>query len=254
VCLFLEGLTIGCKKKAEMAAPPDPPPQKAPTASLIAEPTSIERGQSATLRWSSSDATDLNISYVGDVKESGSREVRPLESTEYRFTAIGPLGVVVASATVNVRVPPPPLATPSPRVKALAERVEMEVADAFFDYDKSNIRQDAQAVLAKDASALQSIFTDFPEAVIYLQGHCDERGSAEYNLGLGEHRAVSTSVYLQTLGIPTDRLITLSFGKKRPQCTETTEECWQKNRRVHFSATKSETQSPEAPVVSSNYE
>lgn len=259
LCLLLGGLTSGCKKKVVAVAPPPPapaqevsapPPQKAPTASLIAEPTSIERGQSATLRWSSTDATDLTISGVGAVEGGGSREVRPAESTVYRLTATGPGGTVTASATVNVNAPaPPPIAT-LPPLATLAQRVEMELSDAFFDYDGNTIRPDAQAVLTKDANALHSILADFAEAVIYIEGHCDERGSAEYNLGLGDRRAASASAYLQALGVPANRLITVSIGKERPQCTESTEACWQKNRRVHFSAKKPE--SPEVPVVSSN--
>jgi peptidoglycan-associated lipoprotein len=172
----------------------------------------------------------------------------------YRLTAIGPTGIVVVTAAVNVRVRAAPVAMPSPLSATFSQRVEMGIADAFFDYDKSNIRPDAQALLAKDATALQSILTDFPEAVIYLQAHCDKRGSAEYNFELGERRAIATSVYLQELGVSTDRLITVSLGKGSPQCTEITEECWQKNRRVHFSATKSESHHGQIPALATDYE
>jgi peptidoglycan-associated lipoprotein len=109
------------------------------------------------------------------------------------------------------------------------------VADAFFDYDKSDIRDDARAALTKDADALKAIFADFPDATITIEGHCDERGSAEYNLALGDRRATAAKDFLTQLGVPADKLKTISYGKERPQCTDHTEECWQKNRRAHFS-------------------
>ena len=259
-CLFLGGLTVGCKKKAVTATPPPPPapqqepapaPPKHPTASLTAEPATIERGQAATLRWSSTDATELTISGLGVVAGQGRREVRPDESTVYRLTATGPGGSATANAAVNVTVPAPPVAAaPQPPAKTFAQRVEEELADVYFDYDKSNIRDDAQAVLTKDASVLNSILADFGEVLIYIEGHCDERGSAEYNLGLGDRRATSASAYLEALGVNTARLKTVSYGKERPQCTEATEECRQKNRRVHFSAAKPGPDYHELSVVS----
>ena len=249
ICLFLGELTVGCKKKAVAAAPPPPPapqqepapvPPKTPTASLTAEPATIERGQAATLRWSSTDATGLTISGLGVVEGQGTREVRPDESTVYRLTATGPGGSAKASAVVNVTVPAPPVAAapPQPPAKTFAQRVEEELADVYFDYDKSDIRDDAQSTLTKDASTLNSILADFGEVVVYIEGHCDERGSAEYNLGLGDRRATSAIAFLEALGVDTARLKTVSYGKERPQCTDATEACWQKNRRVHFSAAK----------------
>jgi peptidoglycan-associated lipoprotein len=109
-----------------------------------------------------------------------------------------------------------------------------EVHDAYFDFDKHNLRDDAISVLTNNAEALKAIFKDFPNVNIVLEGHCDERGSAEYNLGLGDRRSTSVKEYLEQLGITAERLITVSYGKERPQCTEGNEACWQKNRRVHF--------------------
>jgi peptidoglycan-associated lipoprotein len=116
----------------------------------------------------------------------------------------------------------------------LSERVTA-LQDAFFDYDKSDIRDDARAALTKNADLLKAIFQDFPDAVITVEGHCDERGSAEYNLGLGDRRATSAKDFLVQLGVPADRLKTISYGKERPVCTESNEACWQRNRRAHFS-------------------
>jgi peptidoglycan-associated lipoprotein len=109
------------------------------------------------------------------------------------------------------------------------------VQDVYFDYDKNDIRGDARDVLTRDAEALKSILASFPNASIVVEGHCDERGSAEYNLGLGDRRASAAKDFLVQLGIPEARLKTISYGKERPQCTESDESCWQKNRRAHFS-------------------
>ncbi|HJT90240.1 MAG TPA: peptidoglycan-associated lipoprotein Pal, partial [Bryobacteraceae bacterium] len=129
---------------------------------------------------------------------------------------------------------PPPPAPKAPEV-TLEQRLSSEVMDAYFDYDKSDVRADARDVLTKDADALKSILAAFPNATIVVEGHCDERGSAEYNLGLGDRRATSAKDFLVQLGVPTDRLKTISYGKERPVCTDHTEDCWQKNRRAHFS-------------------
>ncbi len=241
--VLMAGLTTGCKKRVA-AATPDPPapavqpaPAKAPTASLTAEPGMIERGQSTTLRWSTTDAAEVSISGLGGVDAEGDRSVRPSESTTYTLTAIGPGGTVIAIATVNVTLPPPPpLPVVETAAKSLGERVDTELADAYFDYDASEIRSDAQAALTADAYALRSILADFPDAVLYMEGHCDERGSAEYNLALGDRRTIAATVFLEALGVDITRLMRITEGKERPQCTEATEECWQRNRRVHFSA------------------
>jgi peptidoglycan-associated lipoprotein len=118
---------------------------------------------------------------------------------------------------------------------SLQELIGRDVQDAYFDFDKSDIRDDARAVLTSDAEALKKIFQELPDASIVMEGHCDERGSSEYNLGLGDRRATSAKEFLVQLGVPGDKLKTISYGEERPQCTESTEECWQKNRRVHFS-------------------
>ena len=109
-----------------------------------------------------------------------------------------------------------------------------QLLDAYFDYDSSDIREDARNALTRDADALKAILRDFPNNSLVLEGHCDERGSAEYNLGLGDRRATAAKEFLIQLGIPADRLKTISYGKERPQCTEQNESCWQKNRRAHF--------------------
>jgi peptidoglycan-associated lipoprotein len=130
--------------------------------------------------------------------------------------------------------PPPPPAAPKP---TLDQMLSASVVDAYFDYDKSDIREDARAALTKDADALKAIFASFPDASVTIEGHCDERGSAEYNLALGDRRATAAKEFLVQLGVSGDKLKTISYGKERPvtDCTDHNETCWQKNRRAHFS-------------------
>jgi peptidoglycan-associated lipoprotein len=240
----------GCKKKVPAAPPPPPPapgPASAPAASaapvvaqFTAEPSTIQRGQSATLRWEiSGQATNVSINQgIGTVRSTGSQQVTPANSTTYTLTAAGPGGSVTSSATVTVVTPPPPSqAPPQPSTPpaSLSDILSSEIQDAFFDYDKSDIRADARDALTRDAAALKQILSQFPNATITVEGNCDERGSAEYNLGLGDSRASSAKDFLVSLGVPGDRLKTISYGKERPQCTESNEACWQKNRRAHFS-------------------
>ena len=249
VGILLAMFAAGCKKKAPPPPPPPPPVTKetppppkpnAPTvAQFTAEPSSIERGQSATLRWSVSNATEISIdNSIGAVQANGTRRVFPSNSTTYTLTASGPGGSTTARATVSVNAPaPPPETKPVTQPRAtLTDRLGAEVQDAYFDYDKSDIREDARATLTRNADALKAIFTDFQGSTVMLEGHCDERGSAEYNLGLGDRRATSARDFLVQLGVPADRIRTISYGKERPVCTDSNESCWQRNRRVHFAA------------------
>jgi len=206
--------------------------------SFTVEPTTVERGQSATLKWSVTNATSVIIDHgIGSVDVSGQRTVVPADSTTYTLTARSESGSAAATATVNVTVPPEtPIKETGPH---RAEDIGQQIAhlqDAYFDYDSNDIRGDAQTALTSDAAALKQIFADFPSAVIIVEGHCDERGSAEYNLGLGDRRASSARDFLVQLGVPADKLKTVSYGKERPKCTEATEDCYQQNRRAHFSA------------------
>jgi peptidoglycan-associated lipoprotein len=114
--------------------------------------------------------------------------------------------------------------------------LQREAQDAFFDYDKSDIRADARDALAHDAELLKKIFGSDPNFTAIIEGHCDERGSAEYNLALGDRRATAAKEYLVQLGVPAEKLKTISYGKERPQCTDASEACWQRNRRAHLVA------------------
>ncbi len=233
VALAAAVFTFGCHKKPEQAPPPAPapapPPAAKPTVSLQANPSSIHKGDSSTLTWTSSNATSVTISpEVGAVTAEGSTKVTPSDSTTYTITASGPGGSADASARVTVEAPPPP---PPPQPEATwRDLFNQEVKDAYFDYDKSDLRPDARSALNQTADFLKK----YPEAKATVEGHCDERGSTEYNLGLGDRRANAVKQYLVSLGISADRINTVSYGKEKPFCTESNETCWQQNRRGHF--------------------
>ena len=216
-----------CKKKVAPAPPPPPPPPAAPTASLTADPATIEKGQSATLSWQTTNATDVKIDGIGPVQPSGTRSVTPDASTTYHLTATGAGGSQEATTRVTVTQPPPPPPPPSPTE---AELFATNVHDIFFDYDKYDIRASEQATLQADAQWLAA----HPGVKFTLEGHCDERGSTEYNLALGDNRANSVKQALVQAGVAAENIKTVSFGKEKPFCTESTEECWQQNRRGHF--------------------
>ena len=220
--------TVGCKKKVT-PPPPPPPPAPAParpTVTLQANPTSVNKGESSTLSWNSTDATQLSIDPgVGTVTAEGSTKVTPSDSTTYTITATGPGGSASATATVTVNAPPPPPPPPPAPIP-----FEQGVHDAYFDYDKSDIRSDAQQALQQTAEYLKANAS----IKVTIEGHCDERGSTEYNLGLGQRRADAVKQYLTSLGVTADRMTTVSFGKEKPFCSEHNETCWQQNRRGHF--------------------
>jgi peptidoglycan-associated lipoprotein len=248
LALVLLAFASGCKKKVPPPPPPPPPPQQeAPPPprqdrpvinSFTAEPSSIERGQSSTLSWSISNATDMSINQgIGAVQSQGQRQVFPTNTTSYTLTARGPGGNDSRSVTISVSSPPPPPPPTgsTPRLSP-ADLLQQQAQDAFFDYDKSDIRPDARDALTHDAGLLKQIFAQDPNFTVVVEGHCDERGSAEYNLALGDRRSGTAKDFLVQLGVPGDRIKTISYGKERPQCTEASEDCWQKNRRAHLSA------------------
>ncbi|MDR3722249.1 MAG: peptidoglycan-associated lipoprotein Pal [Candidatus Acidoferrales bacterium] len=222
----------GCKKKVAAtppAAPPVPTPQ--PTVTLNASPSTVNPGQTVTLSWSSTNATDLEIQpAVGKVAPQGSTPENPTQSTTYTITATGAGGSATASASVNVNAPSAPAAMAPTAQPSVSDLFDQNVKDAYYDLDKSDLREDARAALTKDAEFLRS----YPQAKVSIEGHCDERGSTEYNLGLGQRRAEAAKNYLISLGIPADRMETTSWGKERPFCAEHDESCWQQNRRAHF--------------------
>ncbi len=224
--VFAAMLLSGCSKKVAKVTPPSPPPPSAPTATLSASPSVIQQGQTTVLSWQTANATDTTIDGLGTVPASGSRSVSPGMSTTYTLVAKGPGGSKDASArvTVNAKVAS---ASPSPTEEELFSK---NIKDVLFDYDKYNIRPDEQTTAHTDAAFL----VNHPTVKVLIEGHCDDRGSEEYNLALGTSRAESVKRSLLQQGVSENRLKTVSYGKEKPFCTQDNEQCWQENRVDHF--------------------
>lgn len=223
----------GCKKKQPVPPPPTAPvAAPAPTAELTATPSAITAGDQVQLSWRSTNATSVAIDGIGDVPTSGVKTVKPSVTTTYHLVARGESGSAEASATVTVTAPPP-VEVPA-KTMSLEEEFKANVQDAFFDYDTYDVRGDAQGVLAKDAAYLVA----HPDIKFVIGGYCDERGSNEYNLALGQNRADAAKKALVAAGVDASRIRVVSYGKEKPFCSESSEECWQQNRRAGFSLDK----------------
>jgi peptidoglycan-associated lipoprotein len=221
-------LCSGCAKKAAKATPPAAPAPATPTATLAASPDVIQQGQSTVLTWKTENASEVTIEGLGTLNASGSKSVMPNGSTTYTLVAKGPGGTENASArvTVNAKFAAAPAPSPSD-----ADLFAKNVKDVRFDYDKSEIRGDQTSIAQSDGAFL----TQHPSIKVLLEGHCDDRGSEEYNLALGTSRAESLKKALLQQGVSEDRIKTISYGKEKPFCTESNEQCWQQNRVDHFS-------------------
>lgn len=228
ITIFAGALSLaGCHKKSAQATPPPPPPPAAPTATLAANPAVIEQGQSTTLTWQTGNATDVNINGLGAVASSGSRTVTPNSSITYNLTAKGPGGTQEASTRVTVNEPVAQAPPPSVSDEDLFAR---NVRDVLFDYDKSIIRADQTSNAQSDAAFL----VQHPSIKVMVEGHCDDRGSEEYNVALGTSRAEALKHALLQQGVSADRIKTVSYGKEKPFCDQENEQCWQQNRVDHF--------------------
>ncbi len=223
-------LTLGaCGKKATPPPPPPPPPPPEPTASISVSPNTIQAGQSASLTWQTSNATDVSIDGIGAVQPNGSQSVSPTDSTTYHLTAKGSGGSQEATARLTVTQAPPPPPPPTPSVSD-EDLFSQNVKDVYFDYDKADVRGDQQSSLQADVQFLNQ----HANVNITIEGHCDERGSTDYNLALGDQRASAVKNALTAGGISASRIKTISYGKEKPFCTESNEACWQQNRRGHL--------------------
>src|SRR5713101_3970784 len=218
-------LIAGCEKKSTAPPPPPPPPPPQPTASLSANPDSIQAGQSTQLTWRTENATDVSIESIGKVDPNGSKTVSPADSTTYRLIAKGPGGTQDATARVTVEA-----MSTTPVTESEEQMFARLVQDVFFDYDSFALRPEATQNLATASQFLQQ----HPNLRFTIEGHCDERGSTEYNLALGDSRAAAVRDQLTRNGVSADRIKTISYGKEKPFCSESNEQCWQQNRRGHF--------------------
>lgn len=130
----------------------------------------------------------------------------------------------------------PPSRYPDAKTRARIDELLAKIEDAYFDYNKHTLRPDAIKALQSDSTELRDIIVQYPDYKLTIEGHCDERGSEEYNRALGDARAQSAKDYLVGVGIPTAQLAVISYGKDKPVCEEHNEDCWQKNRRIHIVA------------------
>ena len=164
-----------------------------------------------------------------------------------------PAPAAVSTPTARATTPTPPArrTTPSQPVaqarpstypnaatRARIDELIGRIQDAYFDYNAHTLRNDAITTLASDSKELATILTQYPGYKLKIEGYCDERGSAEYNVALGDARAKAAKDYLVNAGVAAAQLDTVSFGKEMPVCTDHDEACWQKNRRVHIVAEK----------------
>jgi peptidoglycan-associated lipoprotein len=233
------GAAAGCHKKASgvnpnTLGPTTPEAAAAPTATITADPLAIDLGQSVVLNWRTQNAAVVTIDGIGQVNVNGTQTVAPSNSTNFHLTAKGDGGTVEANVRVTVRVPVAPTVPPSTGSLAgdmgTDEEFHKNVQDAFFDYDSFELRPDAQTAISQAASYLAA----HPAIKVVIGGYCDDRGSAEYNLALGENRANAARSALVSAGVAPTRLRVISYGKEKQFCTEENEACWQENRRAQF--------------------
>jgi peptidoglycan-associated lipoprotein len=217
--------TSACHHEVAKAQPNVPPAPPAPTAAISANPAYIQHGQSTVLSWQTTNANDISIAGLGTVPANGSRTIYPPESATYELVAKGPGGTGDASTRVTVTQPAPVSSSGESELS-----FDQAVKDVFFDYNRFNIRPNEMQDVQRDAQYLEHN----PGAKITVEGHCDERGSTEYNLALGAKRAGAVEKALVQLGVPAASIKTISYGKERPFCTQSDESCWQQNRRGHF--------------------
>lgn len=231
VLALLLAVAACSKKKPPAPTPVPPPPAPAPTAMLTANPNTISPGQASTLSWSTDFATEVSIDGIGKVDPSGTRKVTPTESTTYRLVAKNDSGMKEATARITVTsdATVPPTAT-SASNDSDSRLFSQSMKDVFFAYDSYEISSEGEAVIQADAKFLQQ----HPSMAFIIEGHCDERGSIEYNLTLGEYRANAAKQALAQQGVSATRIRTISYGKEKPFCNQSTEACWQQNRRAHF--------------------
>ena len=244
VVLTASLLAFGCKKNVAAAPAPPPPPPPPPTApppppapaiTLRANPTTINRGQNTTLTSEAKNAANVRIEPgLGEVGATGNRSVNPASSVTYQATATGPGGTATDTARITVNIPPPPPTPPPPppppKPPDVDELFRQNVKEIYFDFDKADIRPDQVSTLQGNATWLKGN----ANVRFTIEGHCDERGSAEYNLGLGDRRANAAKEYLISQGVAANRINTVSYGKERPVCRDPNETCYMRNRRDAF--------------------
>jgi peptidoglycan-associated lipoprotein len=217
----------------------------APTITLRAESSSLERGQNTKLRWESANAKIVTISGLGEVPGSGEREISPRVSTTYTATALGDGGNATASVRVSVTDPPapePPAERPrttapaAPPPTPIADQFRNILKPVFFDYNKSDVKASEQEKLRRIAEWLN---LERNRSIVFkVEGNCDPRGTSEYNLGLGDRRARAVKDFLISLGVDPSRIETVSYGSEKAAGSDEgspeTPPSWANDRRAEF--------------------
>jgi peptidoglycan-associated lipoprotein len=158
----------------------------------------------------------------------------PAPAAEKRPAPAPPAAKPAEPAPQVAAAPAPASRYPDAATKARIEELISRISDAYFDYNEASLRPDAVKTLNADSIELRDILKNYPDYKLTIQGHADERGSAEYNMALGDKRADAAKEYLVNVGIPAGQLLVVSFGKEKPVCQDHDEACWQKNRRIHI--------------------
>jgi peptidoglycan-associated lipoprotein len=184
--------------------------------------------------------TALSLAGAGCAKKVAVTQPPPLPQSTPQQTAPATRPTESQSRPAATRPAPAQTAQnqryPNAVTRARIDELLARIQDAYFDYDRHSLRPDAMKALESDSTELRDILAQYPAYKLTVEGHCDERGSAEYNMALGDARAKSAKDYLVGVGIPSDQLKLISYGKEKPVCQDHDEACWQKNRRVHIVA------------------
>ena len=225
----------GCHKKANTLPPPSAlPPETAapaPTATISADPTTVDQGQSVVLNWRTTNASSVSIDGIGNVNTNGTQTVTPASSTNFHLVAKGDGGTTEANVRVTVNVATVPNAGSNINESDISDSAfHGAVKDIFYDYDSYTIRPADESSVTAAATYLNA----HSNIKVLIAGYCDDRGSAEYNITLGENRANAAKQALVAAGVNADRIRVVSYGKERQFCTEENEACWQQNRRGQF--------------------
>ncbi len=252
ICAGLLSVSVGCAGKKLSTSASDQtmiPGEKPQTEAQSASPPSAEASApTITPQTEAATARAEAVPEASVPQPEPSQAEAPAEGpkmeeakTESIPPSAAPSGPPPVEQTPSAPLPPsvtesaPPIAESAPPAAPpssapTSPEAVMTLADVFFDFDRFAIRQDAQATLEANARWLKTV----NGRKVLVEGHCDERGTVEYNLVLGEKRAQSVKQYLQELGVPASQIQITSFGKERPFCTEHSDACWQQNRRAHF--------------------
>ncbi len=178
----------------------------------------------------------LSLLTVGCAKKKIAATPPPTPAPAVAHQTVTRPGSPPMHAAVTQPAAATPAHYPNAATRARIDQLLAKIEDAYFNYNTAALRPDAMKALQADSTELRDILKDYPDYKLTIEGHCDERGSEEYNLALGDRRAAAAKAYLVQVGIPAAQLNVVSYGKDKPVCQEHDEACWQRNRRIHIVA------------------